>query len=64
MFKARSKKGVDNDIFWAKIGSGFGKPSSTRPSPRFKLFFFVFNIFSFVWFLFVVGGGVFVCLFF
>ena len=36
------------------------------PPPKFKLFIFVFNIiiFSFVWFFFVVGGGVFVCFFF
>ena len=61
MLKARSKKGVDNDIFWSKIGSGFGKPSSTPPP---GLSYFVFNIFSFVWFLCVVGGGVFVCFLF
>ena len=41
-------------------------PPPTPPPPKFKLFIFVFNIiiFSFVWFFFVVGGGVFVCFFF
>ena len=41
MFKARSKKGVDNDIFGAKIGSGFGKPSSTPPPGLNYLFLFL-----------------------
>ena len=27
------KTGVENDIFWSEIGSGFGKPGGT-PLPR------------------------------
>ena len=27
------KTGVENDIFWSEIGSGFGKPGGTPP-PR------------------------------
>ena len=26
------KTGVENDIFWSEIGSGFGDPSGTHPS--------------------------------
>ena len=37
----RSKKGVDNDIFWSNIGSGFGKPSSTPPPALNYLFLFL-----------------------
>ena len=43
MLKARSKKGVDNDIFWSKIGSGFGKPSSTPPpSLNYSFLFLIY----------------------
>ena len=27
------KMGVENDIFWSEVGSGFGEPGSTPP-PR------------------------------
>ena len=30
----RVKTGVENDIFWSKIGSGFGESGSTSPPPH------------------------------
>ena len=30
---SRNIMGVENDIFWSEIGSGFGEPGSTLP-PR------------------------------